>query len=101
MKKMREGFTLIEIMIVVAISTVILFGVFGILKVSNEQLETIHGKMSLEESPREALFKMAQEIRQTAYHKILNFGTGNSLNGNTINFRVPVPSPDETTLVDQ
>jgi prepilin-type N-terminal cleavage/methylation domain-containing protein len=100
MKKTAEGFTLIEVMIVAAISTVILFGVFSILKVSNEQLETIHGKMSLEESSREALFKMAQEIRQTSHSQITNFGTGQSLSGNTINFRVPVPDPDELTLKD-
>jgi len=101
MEKTLAGFTLVEVMITAAISTIIIFGIFGILKVSNDQLDTIHTKMSVEAGPREALFKMAQEIRQTAYHKILNFGTGNSLNGNTINFRVPVPSPDESTLVDQ
>lgn len=64
MKKTQEGFTLVEMMLVAAISAVILFGVFGILQVSNKQLETIHAKISLEESLREALFKMTQEIRQ-------------------------------------
>ncbi|MFH1799693.1 MAG: prepilin-type N-terminal cleavage/methylation domain-containing protein [Candidatus Omnitrophota bacterium] len=101
MQKSQKGFTLIEVVIVTAISTIIIAGVFGILKASNEQLQTIHAKMSLQESLREALFKMAQEIRQTAHHKILNFGAGNSLSGNTINFSVPVPAPDESTLVDQ
>ena len=75
MRDAQKGFTLVEVMIVTAISTVILFGVFGILKVSNEQLGTIHAKMSLEENSREALFKMAQEIRQTSNNKITdNFG---------------------------
>jgi prepilin-type N-terminal cleavage/methylation domain-containing protein len=103
MKNMRKGFTLVEVMIVAAIATVILFGVFGILKVSNEQLETIHAKMSLQENLREALFKMAQEIRQTSatLPKPLDFGGGNSLSGTEINFSVPEPSPDESTLVDQ
>jgi hypothetical protein len=86
--------------IVAALSTVILFGVFGILRVSNEQLQTIHAKMSVEESSREALFKMAQEIRQTSHDEITDFGNGNALSGATINFRVPVPDPDELTLMD-
>jgi prepilin-type N-terminal cleavage/methylation domain-containing protein len=100
-KKTERGFTLLEMMMVVAISVIIVCGTFAILQTSNDQLDIIHTKMSLEESTREALFKMAQEIRQTAYHKIVNFGTGNSLSGTTINFRVPVPAPDESTLVDQ
>ncbi len=102
MKNTQEGFTLVEVMIVTALSAVVLFGIFGILQVSNKQLETIHAKMSLGESLREVLFKMAQEIRQTtASGQPLDFGTGNSLSGTTINFAVPVPYPDESTLVDQ
>lgn len=102
MIKTCKGFSLIEVAIAAATSTIIFFGVFGILQVSNEQLETIHAKMTLQESLREAIFKMAQEIRQTSVSsQPLNFGAGNSLQGNQINFSIPVPSPDETTLVDQ
>lgn len=100
MKKTPNGFTIIEVTIAVAVSAVILFGAFAILLVSNRQLDLIHSKMSLQEGPREALFKMAQEIRQTAYHKIIDFGPGSSLTGSTINFRVPIPAPDASTLVD-
>lgn len=100
MKITERGFTLSEIMIAAAISTIVIFGSFTILKVSSDQLNVIHAKMSLEESSREALFKMAQEIRQTAQNQITDFGGGNILSGNTINFRVPVPDPDESTLVD-
>lgn len=99
-ENMQKGFTLVEVMISVAISTIIIIGVFTILQVSNKQLEVIHAKMSLQEGPREALFKMAQEIRQTSHNEIIDFGNGNALSGNTINFRVPVPDPDESTLVD-
>jgi prepilin-type N-terminal cleavage/methylation domain-containing protein len=102
MKNRRKGFTLIEVMIAAAISTILLFGVFAILQVSNKQLETIHAKMTIQENLREALFKMAQEIRQTTVSsQPLNFGVGNSLSGSEINFAVPVPAPDESTLVDQ
>jgi prepilin-type N-terminal cleavage/methylation domain-containing protein len=100
MKTMKCGFTLVEIIIATAISVIILFGTFAILQASSNQLNTIHAKMTLQEGPREALFKMAQEIRQTAHYEITDFGGGNILSGNEINFRVPVPEPDESTLVD-
>lgn len=103
MKKGQRGFTLSEVTIAAAISTVILFGIFGILQVSNRQLEMIHARMSLQEGPREALFKMAQEIRQTAWHKIDTLATPDE-NGteraDTIRFVVPVPAPDAASLVD-
>ncbi|OGX11769.1 MAG: hypothetical protein A2351_06730 [Omnitrophica bacterium RIFOXYB12_FULL_50_7] len=103
MKSAQKGFTVVEVMLVVAISTLIIFGVFGILQVSNRQLEVIHARMTLQEGPREALFKMAQEIRQTAWHKIVSFEDADE-NGlehsSSINFVVPVPNPDPTYLVD-
>lgn len=104
MKKARKGFTLIEVMMVTALSTIVLFGIFSILKVSNDQLGIIHAKMSLEESSREALFKMAQEIRQTSNNKITdNFGAedANHIEStNTLSFIVPVPAPSALSLVD-
>gem|GEM_PF-863301 len=104
MKNTQKGFTLVEVMIVSAVSAIIIFGVFTILQVSNRQLEIIHAKMTLQEGPREALFKMAQELRQTAWHKIEDtFGTadGNGVQrAITLSFIVPVPAPDESSLVD-
>jgi len=64
MRNAQKGFTIVEVTLSVAISAIIILGVFGILQASNRQLEMIHGRMSLQEGPREALFKMAQEIRQ-------------------------------------
>ena len=100
MKVGQKGFTMLEVVMVTAISVIIFAVAFNLLRISNEQFQVINAKMTLEESLRDALFKMAQEIRQTSYTKILSFGTGNSVSGNTINFRVPVPSPDASTLVD-
>lgn len=103
-KNTQRGFTLVEVMIAAAISTVIIFGAFGILQVSNTQLDGMHVKMSLEENSREALFKMAQEIRQTSNNKIVdNFGAEDASHvesTNTITFIVPVPSPTAESLVD-
>jgi type II secretory pathway component PulJ len=90
-------------MLSVAISAIIVIGIFGILQTSNRQLEMIHARMTLQEGPREAMFKMAQEIRQTAWHKIDTLSTPD-VNGveraNAINFVVPVPAPDAASLVD-
>lgn len=104
MKNMRKGFTITEVMIAAAISTIIIFGAFTILRVSSDQLTVIHTKMNLEENSREALFKMAQEIRQTSNNKITNnFGAANA-NGvqqtSTLSFIVPVPAPNAASLVD-
>ncbi|HOE69307.1 MAG TPA: hypothetical protein PK997_01955 [Candidatus Omnitrophota bacterium] len=96
----EKGFTILEVTIAGAISSIITLGVFGILLASNRNLDIAHAKMSLGEGPREALFKMAQEIRQTAHHKIIDFGDGSNLSGDTINFRIPIPDPDASTLLD-
>lgn len=103
MRNTQKGFTIVELMLAVAMSAIIIFGIFGVLHVSNRQLEMIHTRMTLQEGPREALFKMAQEIRQTAWHKIDTLATPDA-NGieraSTINFVVPVPAPDAASLVD-
>jgi len=106
-KNTRKGFTLIEVVIAAAISTIIIFGAFAILRVSNRHLQIMHAKMSLQEGPREALFKMAQEIRQTPQKVganrilitedgILNVGADESgiEKANMITFSVP----DASTL---
>ena len=92
MKTTEQGFTLIEVMIAAALSTIVIFGVFTILLVSNKQLDVINAKMSLQEGPREALFKMAQEIRQTGWHQINNLSAPDANNiesSSTITFNVP------------
>ncbi len=91
-----RGFTIVEVTIAAALSTILIAGVFAILLVSNKQLQIINAKMSIEEEPREALFKMAQELRQTSSGQFIGFGTS----GTSIQFRVPVPKPDASTLVN-
>ncbi len=105
MRSAQKGFTAIELMLSVAISAIIVFGVFGILQASNRQLEVIHARMTLQEGPREALFKMAQEIRQTSpdsskLHTLSMPDENGIEHANTISFIVPVPSPDAASLID-
>jgi len=97
MKTSKRGFTLPEVMIASAVSSIILFGSFTILNVSSSQLNLAHAKMTLQEGPREALFKMAQEIRQTSKYEFI---PAEYVGGATITFRVPIPNPDASTLVE-
>jgi prepilin-type N-terminal cleavage/methylation domain-containing protein len=105
MRNAQKGFTIVEMMIAVGISAIIIAGVFGILTVSNKQLEVIHARMSLQEGPREALFKMAQEIRQTSpdsskLHTLSTPDANGIERASTIDFIVPVPAPDAASLID-
>ena len=105
MRNTQKGFTVVELMLAVGISAIIICGVFGILQVSNKQLEVINARMTLQEGPREALFKMAQEIRQTSpdssnLHTLSTPDVNGIEHADTISFIVPVPSPDAASLID-
>ncbi|MBN1688747.1 MAG: prepilin-type N-terminal cleavage/methylation domain-containing protein [Candidatus Omnitrophica bacterium] len=83
----QKGFTLIEMMIVVAICTVIAGGIFLALQAGQTQTGVADLKMMLQDSAREAIYKMVQEIRQSAPSKI-TIGAG----GNSIQFEFPDPT---------
>lgn len=88
MKKCERGFTILEVTLVTAISTIIIFGIFGIFQTGNDQAQQTQVKMTLEESTREALYKMAQEIRQTSPNRPITIGA----NGISLQFEVPDPA---------
>lgn len=101
MKKKQSGFTLLEVVIAIAISTIVLFGAFGISSACSQQLDVAQTRMTLQEGPREALFKMAQEIRQTAWHKLTAFDSVSTEEASDrLEFIIPVPEPDQDDLVD-
>lgn len=83
----KRGFTLVELMVSVAISVIIVAGLFTIFRAGSNQAQFSQAKMTLQESVREALFKMAQEIRHSDPDSIVIGETGNSLT-------LPVPDPD-------
>ncbi len=95
MKTLRKediaGFTIVEMMIVIALSSIITFGAFAILRVGTEQSQLSQTKMTLQDGVREALYKMVQEIRQSAPSRV-TVGAG----GNSLQFQVP----DPTSLVN-
>jgi type II secretory pathway component PulJ len=86
-EKALEGFTIAEMMIVVALSSIITFGAFAILRVGTEQSQLSQTKMTLQDGAREALYKMVQEIRQSAPSRV-TIGAG----GNSLQFQAPNPT---------
>lgn len=53
-------------MVVVGISSMISYSIFAAMSISNVQTQVTDLKMAIEDSSREGLYKMAQEIRQSA-----------------------------------
>lgn len=86
-KPFEKGFSLVELMFVVAIFTIIGAALFAVLRASEEQTRVVDLKMTIQESAREGLDKMSQEIRQTAPNQI-TIGASND----TIQFLIPDPN---------
>lgn len=93
--KSEKGHSLLELTVGIGISAMIAYAIFAAMRVGTEQADTNQIKMSLQESVREGLYKMIQEIQQSAPAWI-SIGT----NCNSIQFRIPDSSnptnPDYT-----
>ena len=87
MKQNEKGFSLIELMMVIAISSVMFYALAATLRQGSEQLDSAGARMNIQESAREGLYKIIQEIRQSAPTQI-TLGAG----GNSIQLRVPDPA---------
>lgn len=86
-QKRSRGFTLVEAMLSVAISSMIAYSIFTVMRAGETQQEGIRVKMTIQDSAREGLYKMAQEIRLSAPDRITINGGGDS-----IQFDIPDPS---------
>lgn len=91
----ERGFSLAELLVVVAVSSVILYAFFIALRVGDEQFQTSQLNMTIQESTREGLYKMIQEIRQSSPNrvKIVPDPNPNILPGNDI-LRFCIPNPN-------
>ncbi len=87
MQRNEQGFTLLEVVVAVAISSVISYALFLALRMGDEQIRTTDLKMTIQDSMREGLYKMIQEIRQSAPGKVNIDSSGNS-----ISFSIPDPN---------
>jgi prepilin-type N-terminal cleavage/methylation domain-containing protein len=80
----QKGFSLVEVMIAVAISSVLMYTLFVVMRTSNEQMQSAEVKMTIQDSARESLYKMIQEIRLSAPSRV-TIGMG----GTSIQFYIP------------
>lgn len=84
--KGQRGFSVIELMVSVAVSAMIAYAIFAVMRAGQEQVQQTQLKMFIQDSAREGLYKMTQEIRLSAPDRI------DILNGgNQIQFSVPDP----------
>lgn len=88
----EEGFTLVEMMIVLVATSILLIGVYGAMFSGNDQARETDIKMALQDQGREGLYKMIQEIRQSAPDRVEINGDGDE---------IVFDLPDATDLVDE
>lgn len=78
----QKGFTLTELMVVVAISSVITYGMATILVVGSRQADMMGIRMDLRDAARGGLQRMTEEIRETSPGRVQ---IGNA----SITFQIP------------
>ena len=83
----QRGFTMLEMMVVVGISTMIAYAMFLAMRTGDRQLEVAELKMNIQDSAREGLYKMVQEVRMSAPNRI-TMGAGCT----TLTFNIPDPN---------
>jgi len=86
-KNCRGGFTLLELMVVIGLFAAIIYTTFLMQRLGNEQMQTSQLKITIQNSAREGLYKMAQELRLSAPGR---FPTG--AQSNSIQFDIPDPN---------
>ena len=94
MKLDQKGFSLVEVMFAVALSTMIGYVIFMAARTGDQQMDSREGRMTLQDNAREGLHKMIQELRQSAPSKTSI--AGGAMTGSTIQFQVP----DSSNLVN-
>ena len=82
----ERGFTLAELIVAMGIAIMILYAVFIFMRISQEHMQAMGTKMTIQDSAREGLYKMIQEIRLSAPNQVVIDGADN-----TITFKIPDP----------
>ena len=83
----QKGFSLVELMMAIGISSMIFYAMFAAMRVGDRQTETSDLRMTIQDSAREGLYRMVQEIRESAPDRV-TIGAG----CNSITFNVPNPN---------
>lgn len=78
-KKSEKGFTLIEMLISIAISSMIFYTMFAVLRRGGDHMHTTEIKMHLQESARLGLQRMIEDVRQSSPSRITITNSGSGL----------------------
>lgn len=92
MKKI-QGFTLLEMMVAMGVFSLLMVLVMMILRGGEEQTRLADIKMALQESARESLYRMGQEIRESSPSRV---SIGNS--GASVTFQIPAAVSNSGTI---
>jgi prepilin-type N-terminal cleavage/methylation domain-containing protein len=65
-----KGFTLVEILVVMALAGMIFYGMHTLFRLGSQQANALNVRMTIEDSAREGLTRMLQEIRESTPAKI-------------------------------
>lgn len=87
----QKGFTLVEMMFSVGASAMVAYAIFAAMSVTTNTFDANNVRMTIQTSAREGLYRMIQEIRESAASKV----TINAA-GDTIQFYVPNSSSPVT-----
>lgn len=92
MKKI-QGFTLLEMMVAVGVFSLLMLLVMMILRGGEEQTRLADIKMALQESARESLYRMGQEIRESSPARVAITN-----GGQTLTFQIPAVVSNSGTI---
>lgn len=95
MRLNEEGFTLLEVVLAMGIGAMLLYVMCTALRLGMEQMDSAELRMNIQESAREGLYKMIQEIRLSSPSRITLAGctvASPPTNCTSIQFRTPDPS---------
>ena len=88
----EKGFTALELMVVVAVSTIMMYAMFIVMQFGSLHLETADLTMNIHDNARDGVYKMAQEMRMSAPSKVA-IGAGCT----SVSFNVPDPNSPVTS----
>lgn len=83
---MSKGFTLVEALLSMAILTIVLLGVYGVLKTGNTVIFNDAVRVELQQQARNAMDRLVREVRQASSHIVT------TINANHDRLTVTIPS---------
>lgn len=80
-----SGYTFVELLVSIALLSVILLGVYGVMETGNAVLVNDGGQVDMQQQARNALDRIVREVRASSIHTI----TVNNADSDTVTFTTP------------